>query len=94
MLKGVSLGLRFSILMNPHPVVLLSLLRLGCGRAGRLNSTFWRGLFERSEFRSHLIWRLGEVYPQGRARAEMVLGPFAETKGPRGAGAKPRMINF
>ena len=28
--------------------------------------------------------------PKGRARAEMVLGPFAETKGPRRTGAKPR----
>ena len=27
---------------------------------------------------------------KGRARAEMVLGPFAETKGPRRTGAKPR----
>ena len=28
-----------------------------------------------------------------RGRARMVLGPFAETKGPRRAGAKARMIN-
>ena len=28
---------------------------------------------------------------EGHARARMVLGPFAETKGPRRAGAKPRM---
>ena len=30
--------------------------------------------------------------PWGHARAPMVLGPFAETKGPRRAGAKPRMM--
>ena len=29
--------------------------------------------------------------PQGHARAGMVLGPFAETKGPRRARAKPRI---
>ena len=29
--------------------------------------------------------------PWGHARAPMVLGPFAETKGPRRAGTKPRM---
>ena len=31
---------------------------------------------------------------RGRARAEMVLGTFAETKVPRRAGAKPRINNF
>ena len=33
---------------------------------------------------------LGQRHPKGHARAPMVLGPFAETKGPRRAGAKPR----
>ncbi len=32
----------------------------------------------------------GEGTRKGRTRVEMVLGPFAETKGPRRAGAKPR----
>ena len=65
--------------------------RLGRGGAEMPNSTLWRGLCERSEFRSHVIWRLGGGYPQGRARAEMVLAPLAETKGARRAGAKPRI---
>ena len=32
--------------------------------------------------------------PEGHARAEMVLGTFAETKVPRRAGAKPRHVGF
>ena len=32
----------------------------------------------------------GQRHPKGRARAPMVLGPFAETKGPRRAGPNPR----
>ena len=32
----------------------------------------------------------GQRNPKGHARAPMVLGPFAETKGPRRAGPKPR----
>ena len=56
------------------------------------NSTIRRALFERSELRSHIIRRWGGVYSQGRARAEMVLVPFAVTKGTRRAGAKPRYI--
>ena len=32
----------------------------------------------------------GQRHPKGPARAPMVLGPFAETKGPRRAGPKPR----
>jgi len=50
---------------------------------------FWRGLFERSEFPSHVIWSRGEVSRKGRAQANMVLGTFTETKVPRRAGAKP-----
>ena len=50
----------------------------------------WRGLFERSEFPSHLIRCRGGVYPKGRARAKMVLSTFAETKVLRRAGPKPR----
>ena len=33
---------------------------------------------------------LGQRHPEGHAWAPMVLGPFAETKGPRRAGPKPR----
>ena len=33
---------------------------------------------------------LGQRHPKGHARAPMVLGPFAETKGSRRAGPKPR----
>ena len=64
--------------------------RLGRGFAPVPNSTFRRALFERSELRSHVIWCRGGVYPKGRERANMVWGPFAETKGPRRAGSKPR----
>ena len=32
----------------------------------------------------------GQRHPKGHARAPMVLGPFAETKGPRRGGPKPR----
>ena len=49
-----------------------------------------RGLFERSEFRSPHLSGPGQRPPKGRARAPMVLGPFAETKGQRRAGAQPR----
>jgi len=65
----------------------------------------WRGLFEwrgglgpRSEFPSHLDsgwWARdpGELASEqgrrGRAQARMVLGPFAETKGPRLQGRNP-----
>ncbi|MEC4674145.1 MAG: hypothetical protein VST68_08140 [Nitrospirota bacterium] len=40
-----------------------------------LNPTIWRGLFERSEFRSHLIQRRGEGTPKGHIREKRVLGP-------------------
>ena len=52
-----------------------------------------RGLFERSEFRSSRIFLHGVGNPEGRGRVKMVFGPFAETKGPRRAGAKPRREN-
>ena len=52
----------------------------------------WRGLSERSEFRSpNAIGTGAKAPPWGHARAPMVLGPFAETKGPRRAGPKPRI---
>ncbi|MDT7042737.1 hypothetical protein [Candidatus Nitronereus thalassa] len=64
-------------------------LAFGRGGAEVLNSTLRRGLFERSEFPSHVIRDRGGVYPQGRARADMVLGTFAETKVPRLQGRNP-----
>jgi len=51
----------------------------------------WRALFERSELRSHPDSGWWTRDPQGRARANMVLAPFAETKGPRRAGPTPRI---
>ena len=36
----------------------------------------------------------GQRPPKGRARAPLVLGPFAETQGPRRAGPKPRKNPF
>ena len=63
-----------------------------CGRgcAPVPNSIWGRGLSERSEFRSPNLSGPRQRHPTGHARAPMVLGPFAETKGPRRAGPKPR----
>ncbi len=72
---------------------------VGRGGAAAPNRPLGRALFERSELRSHLdsVRRrrdpgepASEQDRRGRARAKMVLGPFAETKGPRRAGTKPR----
>ncbi len=52
---------------------------------------FLANLFERSELFAIMIWPRTKAPQRGRGRAEMVLGPFAETKGPRRAGAKPRL---
>ena len=41
-----------------------------------------------------MIRKGGGVYPQGRARAEMVLVTFAETKVTRRVGAKAHMESF
>ena len=61
-----------------------------CGCAAVPNFLWGRGLFERSEFRSPNHSGLWQRHPKGRAWAPMVLDPFAETKGSRRAGAKPR----
>ena len=37
---------------------------------------------------------MAKIPQRGRARAKMVLGPLAETKGPRRAGTKPRKYLF
>ena len=65
-------------------------LAFGPGRVVEEHSETERGLSERSEFRSSRMFFHGGGNPEGRARARMVFGPFAETKGPRRAGAKPR----
>ncbi len=65
--------------------------RVGRGWAAAPNRPLWRALSERSELRSHHDSGRWTRHPQGRARAKVVLGPFAETKGPRRAGAKPRI---
>ena len=63
-----------------------------CGRGCALvpNLIWGRGLFKRSEFRSPHLSGPGQRHQEGHARAPLVLGPFAETKGPRRAGAQPR----
>ena len=65
-----------------------------CGRgcAPVPNPIWGRGLFERSEFRSPNLSGPGQRHPKGRARAPMVLGPFAETKGSRRVGATPHIL--
>ena len=79
---------------------LLSCLRARWSR--NTESTFRRRLFERSEFLSYLDSGRTRRNPgepafeqarRGHARAEMVLVPFAETKGTRRAGTKPRIYN-
>ena len=66
----------------------------GRGSAPVPNSRWGRGLSERSEFRSPNLSGLGQRHPKGRARAPMVLDPFAETKGSRRAGATPRILSL
>jgi len=46
-------------------------------------------MFEHSEFLSHLDLGWWTRNPEGRAQAEMVLPPFAETQGPRLQGRNP-----
>jgi len=67
--------------------------RVGHGWASASNPTFRRGLFERSEFPSHLDSGQWTRHPQGRAQAKMLLSPFGETKGLRRAGTKARINN-
>ncbi len=46
-------------------------------------------LFERSELFAPIIWPETKKPQRDRGRAEVVLGPFAETKGPRLPGRNP-----
>ena len=52
---------------------------------------FLANLFEWSELFAILIWPGTKVPQRGRDRAEVVLGPFPERKGPRHVGAKPHL---
>jgi hypothetical protein len=51
---------------------------------------FWRALSERERVPQPPDEANLAGDPKGNGRAELVLGPFAGTKGPRHAGAKPR----
>ena len=62
--------------------------RRGCAQVP--NPVLGRGLSERSEFRSPKLRDQGKGTPLAHPRVPMVLGPFAETKGPRRARPKPR----
>ncbi len=71
-------------------------------RSLRPESASRRRLFERSEFLSHLDSGRRRRHPgepaseqarRDRAQAKIVFVPFAETKGTRRAGTKPRIIN-
>ncbi len=46
-------------------------------------------LFERSELFAIFIWPGAKLSQRGRGRAEVVLGLFAKTKGPRLPGRNP-----
>jgi hypothetical protein len=61
------------------------------GGASAPNRPLRRRLFERSEFPEPSYSGRRRRHPQGRAQAEMVLVPFAETKGTRRAGTTPRI---
>jgi len=56
-----------------------------------LGSTLWLRVSKSKKYHKLLSPRVGcgGVHPQGRAWAKMVLGPFAETKGPRRAWTTP-----
>ncbi len=88
--------LRFSLSslrMRGSSVVILCRCPGACGRgcAPVPSLPLWRrGLSERSEFRSPHTRGRGTGTPSGgHAWAPLVLGPFAETKGPRRVGPKP-----
>ena len=69
----------------------LSIKNRALGKA----DSFLRQTQDRREILRFAQDKLGmttERHPKGRAWAPMVLGPFAETKGPRRAGAKPRKV--
>ena len=91
----LSLLVRFTRLLSKTLGLLINYtLFVGRGGASGLNRLLWGGgLFEPSEFLSHLSRCRGGVYPKGREREGMVLGTFAETKELRRAGTKPR-INY
>ncbi len=61
----------------------------GCGGAAAPNRLFGEGCLSGASSLAILFGAEAEGPPRGRARAEMVLGPFAETKGPRRRGRNP-----
>ncbi len=63
--------------------------RVGCGGAAGPNRLLGEGCLSRASSLAILFGAEAEEPPWGRARAEMVLGPFAETKGPRLQGRNP-----
>ncbi len=71
----------------------LFVLCVGRGSAPALNQLLWRALSELRKLHSHYDsgWKWRD--PEGRARANMVLGLFAETKGPRLQGRRPASNN-
>ncbi len=79
-------------ILIPCVILVFAFHCVGSGWAAAPNPTSRRALSERSELRSHHDSGRWTRHPQGRARAKMVLVPFAETKGTRRAGAKPRII--
>ena len=105
MMSGITAGKRDGLQRTDSASTIPNRIKslLSCLRARRsrsTESTFRRRLFERSEFLSHLDSVRRRRHPgdpaseQGRrerARAKMVLVPFAETKGTRRAGAKARL---
>jgi len=68
--------------------------RVGCGGAAAPNRLFGEGCLSGASFLAILFGAEAEEPPWGRARAEMVLGPFTETKGPRLQGRNPASNNF
>ncbi len=64
--------------------------RVGRGGASVPNRPLGEGCLSGASSLAILFGTEAEGPPWGRARAEMVLVPFAETKGTRRAGTKPR----
>jgi len=61
----------------------------GCGGAEAPNRLLGESCLSRASSLAILFGALAEGPHWGRRRAEMVLGPFAETKGPRRMGRHP-----
>ncbi len=66
--------------------------RVGRGGAAAPNRLLGEGCLSGASSLAILFGAEAEGPPWGRARAKMVLGPFAETKGPRRVGTTPHII--